>query len=129
LILICQALQGGEALDYRPRELEEMLIEGADTHRSGGGWTTMSKVERESHEHALSQADDGYRLAAPDEPADASLLIGPSNIGGFVRFVPDPSRTPRGPSIAPSVVSAFALADRKLGTELGPLSPARSVRR
>jgi hypothetical protein len=129
LILICQALQGGEALDYRPRELEEMLIEGADTHRSGGGWTTMSKVERESHEHALSHADDGYRLAAADEPADASLLIGPSNIGGFVRFVPDPSRTPRGPSIAPSVVAAFALADRELATELGPLSPAGSVRR
>ena len=128
LILICQALQGGELLDYRPRELEAMLVQGADAHRYGGGWTTMRKVEKESHEHTLSRAVGDYRLAAPGEPADATLLIGPSNIGGFVRFVPDPTRTPRGPSIAPSVVAAFALADREFGTELGPLSAARSVR-
>jgi len=128
LILICQALQGGEALDYRPRELEEMLVQGADAHRSGGGWTTMKRVEQESHEHALARANGDYRLAAPGEPADASVLIGPSNIGGFVRFTPDPTRTPRGPSIAPAVVAAFALADRELGTELGSLSAARPVR-
>jgi hypothetical protein len=128
LVLICQALQGGEAFDYRPRELEQMLVQGADTHRYGGGWTTMSKVETESHEHALSRAGDAYRLASPGEPADATLLIGPSNIGGFVRFTPDPARTPRGPSIAPDVVAAFALADRELGTELGPLAPAQAVR-
>jgi hypothetical protein len=129
LVLICQALQGGEALDYRPRELEDMLVQGADAHRSGGGWTTMPKVERESHEHALSHADDGYRLAAPGEPADASLLIGPSNIGGFVRFTPDPTRTPRGLSIAPAVVAAFAFADREFGTNLGSLAAGVPVRR
>jgi hypothetical protein len=129
LILICQALQGGVALDYRPRELEDLLVEGADTHRSGGGWTTISKVELESHEHTLSRTDDGYRLVAPGEPADASLLIGPSNIGGFVRFVPDPTRTTRGPSIAPAVVDAFALADREFGTGLGSLTSAEEVRR
>jgi hypothetical protein len=89
----------------------------------------MSKVERESHEHPLSQTDDGYRLAAPGEPADASLLIGPSNVGGFVRFTPDPTRTPRGPSIAPAVVAAFGLADREFGTGLGPLASAQPIRR
>jgi hypothetical protein len=129
LILICQALQSGELLDYRPRELEEMLVQGADNHRFGGGWTTMRKVEHESHEHKLSRANGDYRLAAPGEPADATLLVGPSNIGGFVRFTPDPTRTARGPSIAPAVVAAFALADRELGTELGPLAPAEAVRR
>jgi hypothetical protein len=129
LILICQALQGGEALDYRPRELEDMLVLGADTHRYGGGWTTMRKVEQESREQALVRLDGGYRLAAPGEPADASLLIGPSNIGGFVRFTPDPTRTPRGQSIAPAVVAAFALADREFGTNLGPLAASVPVRR
>jgi hypothetical protein len=129
LILICQALQGGELLDYRPRELEDMLVQGADAHRFGGGWTTIRKVENETREHALVRADRGYRLALPGETADATLLTGPSNIGGFVRFTPDPTRTPRGPSIAPDVVAAFALADRELGTELGPLAPAQAVRR
>jgi hypothetical protein len=129
LILICQALQGGEILDYRPRELETMLVEGADAHRSGGGWTTIQKVEKESHEHSLCRADGGYQLAATGEQADASLLIGPSNIGGFVRFTPDPARTARGPSIAPAVVAAFALADLKFGTNLGTLSAGAPVRR
>jgi hypothetical protein len=129
LILICQALQGGEELDYRPRELEAMLVQGADTHRSGGGWTTMSKVERESREHTLSHIDGGYRLASPGEPADATLLIGPSNIGGFVRFTPEPTRMAIGGSVAPKVVAAFALADREFGTELGSLSAARQVRK
>jgi len=129
LILICQALQGGEAIDYRPRELEEMLVQGADTHRSGGGWTTTRKVEPETREHALVRVDRGHRLASPGESADATLLIGPSNIGGFVRFTPDPARMPRGPSIAPDVVAAFALADREFGTGLGPVAPAEAVRR
>jgi hypothetical protein len=128
LILICQALQGGEMLDYRPRELEAMLVEGADTHRYGGGWTTMPKVETESHEHRLCRTGGGYRVAATAEQADASLLIGPSNVGGFVRFTPDPARTARGPSIAPSVVAAFALADREFGTNLGTLSASAPVR-
>jgi hypothetical protein len=127
LVLICQALQGGEALDYRPRDLEDMLVQGADAHRSGGGWTTIKTVVQESREHAIARVDGGYRLAALGEPADASLLIGPSNIGGFVRFTPDPTRTPRGASIAPAVVAAFALADREFGAELGPLAPAVAV--
>ena len=88
----------------------------------------MRKVETESHEHRLCRTNGGYRLAATGEQADASLLVGPSNIGGFVRFTPDPTRTPRGPSIAPAVVAAFAFADRELGTGLGPLAPAASVR-
>lgn len=128
LILICQALQGGEALDYRPQELEAMLVQGADTHRSGGGWTVIKKVESETHEHLVVRADGGFRLAGEGETADGTLLVGPSNIGGFIRFTPDPTRTPRGPSIAPAVVAAFALADRELGTELGTLAPAAAVR-
>lgn len=129
LVLICQALQDGEALDYRPRELEEMLVQGADTCRYGGGWTVIKKLKSETHENLVVRADGGFRLAREGQTADGTLLVGPSNIGGFVRFTPDPARTPRGPSIAPDVVAAFALADRELGTDLGPLAPARAVRR
>jgi len=129
LILICQALQGGEALDYRPRELEAMLLQGADTHRSGGGWTVIKKVESETHENLVVRADGGFRRASEGQTPDGTLLVGPSNIGGFVRFTPDAARTPRGPSIAPAVVAAFALADRELGTGLGPLAHAEAVRR
>jgi hypothetical protein len=75
-----------------PTHMAGRRVQGADTHRSGGGWTTIAKAEQETHEHGLASADGGYRLAAPGEPADASLLIGPSTIGGFVRFTPVPTR-------------------------------------
>jgi len=128
LILICQALQGGEALDYRPQELEDLLVQGADTHRSGGGWTVIKKAESETHEHPVVRADGGFRLATGGQTADGTLLVGPSNVGGFVRFTPEPARMPRGPSAASQVAAAFALADREFGTGLGSLSAAREVR-
>lgn len=128
LILLCQALQAGETLDYRPQEFEEWLVSAADAHRSGGGWTAIAAPQPATQEHPLVRESDGFRLARRGEPADGSLLIGPSNIGGFIRFTAEPARTPIGPSIAPAVVAAFALADREFSTGLGPLSTARAVR-
>ena len=71
----------------------------------------------------------GHRFAAEGETPDAQLLHGPSVTGSFMRYQPDPERCPIGPSLAPRVVDAFALADRELGTGLGPLEPAPSVQR
>lgn len=129
LVLICQALQGGEVLDYRPQELERLLLSGADAHRSGGGWTVVRKLQTETHEHTLVHDGRGYRLAKSGEAGDGTLAIGPSNVGGFLRFTPEPSRVQARRSIAPLVVAAFALADREFGTDLGALAPARDVRR
>jgi hypothetical protein len=129
LILLCQALQCGERLNYRPAELEQWLVTAADDHRSGGGWTVIKREEQETREHRLVRAEAGYRLAEDGDQVDGTLVIGPSNVGGFVRFVPEPARTPVGQSIAPAVVAAFALADRLFGTGLGPLAAATEVRR
>lgn len=129
LVLLCQALQDGASLDYRPRELEELLVGGADEYRSGGGWTVIRKVEQETHEHPLSRTNGDYRLAVGAAPCDGTLVIGPSNVGGFVRFSPEPTRTATGPSIAPAVVAAFALADREFATGIGALQAPLDVRR
>jgi hypothetical protein len=56
------------------------------------------------------------------------LSFGPSGVGGFVRLALDPQRVPVGRSVAPLAVAAFALADERLGTGIGPLAPARAVR-
>jgi hypothetical protein len=63
-----------------------------------------------------------------DGPADGVLAFGPSGVGGFVRLALDPDRIPAGPSVAPLAVAAFALADERFGTGIGPLEPARAVR-
>lgn len=129
LALLVQALQSGEALDYRPQELEHWLVSAADEHRGGGGWTVVRTRKQETQEVKLARENGGYRLLEQGEPSDGTLLVGPSNVGGFVRFTPEPDRTPVGRSIAPAVVAAFALADRSFGTGLGRLTPAREVRR
>ena len=128
LALLTQALQQGEALDYRPEALEVLLVEGADRDRGGGGWTVFRGRKETSQSYRLVEENGEYRLAGAGETASADLLIGPSSVGGFLRFTPEPSGLPVGPSIAPRVVAAFALADREFGTGLGPLAPARDVR-
>jgi hypothetical protein len=56
------------------------------------------------------------------------LSFGPSGVGGFVRLALDPGRVPAGPPVAPLAAAAFALADERFGTGIGPLEPARPVR-
>jgi hypothetical protein len=51
-------------------------------------------------------------------------MLGPSNIGGFVRIAPADDRTPAGPAIAPLAVAGFALTDTLWGTGIGALVPA-----
>jgi hypothetical protein len=128
LALLIQALQQGEHLDYRPKELETMLVEEADTHRAGAGWTVFRRRQHASEEHGLVESGGDYRLATEADQPSANLLIGPSTVGGFTRFTPEPTTVPVGPSFAPRVVAAFALADREFGTGLGPLLPARDLR-
>jgi hypothetical protein len=128
LILLCQALQAGEALHYRPAQFEKWLLSAADSHRSGGGWTTTNTRFDTSQEYQLVRSGESYRLATASEAADGTLLLGPSNVGGFIRFTADPARTEIGPSIAPAVVAAFALGDREFGTNIGPVDPARPAR-
>lgn len=129
LTLLCQALQGGEALEYRPQELESLLISAADEHRNGGGWTVVKAPKHDTTEVKLARENDAYRMAREDEHGDGTLLVGPSNVGGFVRFTPEPAGTLVGQSIAPLVIAAFNLADREFGTGLGSLTAARDVRR
>jgi hypothetical protein len=117
-----------EPLDYRPRDLETLVVDAADAHRTGGAWTVIPSKREHSEEHALVAEDGQYRLARASEAADASLTVGPSAVGGFVRFTPDALRIPVGISIAGRAANAFGLADRELETGIGPLEAARSVR-
>jgi hypothetical protein len=68
------------------------------------------------------------RPAEDGERPDGVLSFGPSGVGGFVRLALDPARVPAGPPVAPLAVAAFALADQRFGTAIGPLEPARPVR-
>lgn len=129
LYWIDQAVCQGEEWDFRPHDLEAMVLESGDSLRTCGarGWDPM--VYDETRKFALIEAPDGeYRVAEESEAPTATATIGPSPIGSFFMFSLEPERTAVGESVAPKAVRAFAFADRELGTRYGTLEAARSVR-
>jgi hypothetical protein len=117
-----------EPFDYKNAELEKLVVSSADANRGGACYTVLSKTITTSEDHSIVEANGGYQLAGDGQDAAGTLTLGPSGVGGFVRFTPDPNRTPVGPSFAPRGVEAFAFADEKFGTGLGALEAARPVR-
>jgi hypothetical protein len=129
--LLDRALIEGEALAYRADDLERQVLDVADRSRAGGAWTVTRKgpVTAGANEEVAVAFEDGVCRPATDErPPDGTLTFGPSGVGGFVRLRLDPERVPAGPPVAPLAVAAFALADERFGTGIGPLEPARPVR-
>ena len=108
--------------------LEALPLEAADAGRAGGAWTVSGRVIDRTEDHGLLLDGNAWRLAAGAASPSATLTLGPSNLGGFVRLDIDPTRVPPGPPVAPLAAAAFALADRELDTGLGPLEAARPVR-
>jgi hypothetical protein len=129
LYWIDQAVCQGEAWDFRPHDLEAMVLESGDSIRTCGarGWDPMVYTETKTYT-LVEEADGEYRFARESETPMATIIIGPSPIGSFLRFALGPEHNAAGLSVAPLAVRAFAFADRELGTQYGALEAARSVR-
>ena len=129
LQLVLDALVGGIELDYRPDELETAIVTAGDANRAGGTWCTVDDHVATVDDGRLAlDADGTVRWAAPDEPAAATLTAGSSPQRSFVRCMFDAGALPTGTSVGPPTAAFWAFADRELGTSVGPLAPARSVR-
>lgn len=127
---IDQAICQGEPWDFRPRELEELLVTSADAHRVGGCslWDTAVRTATEVTD--LVELPDGtYRRAHENDEPTASLMLGPSSLGTFGRLSLVADRNPIGVSVGPRVVAAAELANRELGGEFPALECAPDVRR
>src|SRR6266496_110502 len=128
LWLLNLAVVEGEPLGIGSADLEADVLEGADRNRSGAAWTVTHRAPPTSRHRLVAFSGGSCRFARPDEQAAGTLWVGPSNVGGYLRLALDPARIPVGPPVAPLAVDAFALADERLATSIGPMSPARPVR-
>jgi hypothetical protein len=128
LWLLNLAVVEGEPLGVGSAVLEADVLERVDRHRSGAVWTVTHKAPATSRQRPVAFSPGGARFAGPGEQPAGTLWVGPSNVGGYVRLALDPARIPVGPPVAPLAVDAFALADERLATSIGPMSPARPVR-
>ena len=126
--LLDRALIEDQGLAFGAADLERQVLQVADRVRAGGAWTVTDVPTDPTRVLPVVFEDGVCRPAGLDRPADGVLSFGPSGVGGFVRLALDPQRVPVGRSVAPLAVAAFALADERLGTGIGPLEPARAVR-
>jgi hypothetical protein len=128
LWLLNLAVVEGQPLGVGSAVLEADVLERADRYRSGAVWTVTHQAPATSRQRPVAFSPGGCRFVRPDEQAAGTLWFGPSNVGGYLRLALDPARIPVGPSVAPLAVDAFALADARLATSIGPMSSARPVR-
>ena len=105
ILLLNDLVVGGHDLGRSAASIEGELVEQADLHRGGGTW--MSGLTHD--------AEQGLRTVE-----GSAVTIGES----FVRCVYDPASTPIGPSTAQRACEFWGSADRELGTQIGPLTPA-----
>ena len=126
--LLDRALIEGEAVAFGAVDLERQVLAAADQTRAGGAWTVTAVATDATSDLPVRFEGGTCRPASAGGPADGVLSFGPSGVAGFVRLGLDPDRIPAGPPVAPLAVAAFALADERFGTGIGPLEPARAVR-
>jgi len=126
--LLIGALSAGMKLDYRPQELEELLIKTADENRFGGTWRAISdKLETVDNKPLVLESDD-WRWVKDGETPDATVVAGTNPMGGFVRLTLDSKRVPAGQSVGPLARSFWRFVDDAMGGHVGPLETAKSVR-
>ncbi len=129
LYLLHLAISEGEMMDWRPDELEKMIVRSADANRRGGGMRILEKRVEEQIEASLIEESDGtWRLAEEDEEIDATFIVGPNPVGGFARLTFTPERVPVGPPSAPRVAAAFRFIDAELDLGIGELEAPNDVR-
>ena len=126
--LLHQALMADLDLDYRPSELEALLVDTADARRGGGTWKPLASHVEPRENEPLQWTGDAWTWASPDGTPDATFNAGPSSVGAFVRLALEPDRTPAGPSIGRRAAAFYAFCDDEFGTGIGPLDAAQDVR-
>lgn len=128
LWLVNKMLIEREEADYRPPDLERIVVGSADAKRSGGCYTIFEGDEKETRYVGIGRREGRYVALPEGESGIGVLILGPSGAGGFVRYQPDPSHVRIGESFAPTAVEVFAFTDAEFGTGLGPLEAARPAR-
>ncbi|MEZ4473929.1 MAG: hypothetical protein R3F60_24700 [bacterium] len=128
LYLLHLAIAEGEPVDFRPHDLEALLLDVADRERRGMGHRLVKRPITDQRAVEVTRGADGWRPVAEGEPAQARLSLGPSPVGGFLRAVLDPSTPPSAPA-APRIAELLTWASDHWDLDVGPLEAAVDVTR
>ena len=118
-------------IDWRPRELERLILTNADAQRGGAAMSMTHRPITEVTTQGLLYHADDHRFTATDADEahrDATARLGPSAVGGYLSIGFNPDRTPVGPHLAPRAAAALAWADDAWDLGIGPLEAAPDLR-
>jgi hypothetical protein len=128
LYLLNLLIAEGLDLDWRPDDLEAVLLAQADGQRAGGSNMMTARTITTQERLSLVRGESGWREAEEGEDPHANAALGPAASGGFARVALRPNHTPRGCSVAPRVAELIAFLDEHWELGVGPVSPAPDVR-
>lgn len=128
LELLNLALVAGEVIDWRPEQLERLILRGSRVNRAGAASVHVPAAVSGERSAALFVGPGGMRRAREGDPEDVQLALGENPAGGFLKVTLHPDLTSVGPSVAPRVAAALAWADAEWELGIGPVSPAPDLR-
>lgn len=133
LYLLHLAVIADPGASWVPERFEGLVVGAADRTRAARGIVLVPDAIAESEVRLRRDGDalvelvaptDGGHPAAPERPADVTLVTGDAPVGSAIRVVVDAARVPAGRSVAPLMASALAWADARWNLGLGPLEAA-----
>jgi len=130
LLLLHYAIIERDELDYRPRDLEGLLLDLGDRFRAGIAMAMVDKAVTEQLEYGLSMSSGTPTILedADDPRSEWTVSLGPAMTGGFLAAVPDFDKVPKGPAFAPQAALVLNYLDAAWGLGLGQLQAATDVR-
>ena len=121
IVLLNDLIVAGHEIGLSALDLERRLVEAADEHRGGGTWMSgVSAATALAAEPVVADEAGEFRRAQPTDSPTGIVVAG----GNHVRCRYEPRAVPVGPSTGPLAASFWRFADRELGTDIGPLTPA-----
>ncbi len=128
LYLLHLLIAEGLELDFRPDDLEALLVAAADEHRSASASAMVKRAPEETQTLSLVHTEEGWRIAGEGETAEASATWGPAATGGIVLLKLAAEHLPKGPPAGPLVADALMFLDAHWSLDIGPLEAATDVR-
>lgn len=114
-------------LDVDPDWLETELVRTADEHRVSRTYVAVHGAGDVEADPVGVRFTGGDLVEAPEQP-DATLRVGPIQLGVLVIVELDADRIPAGPSVAPLVAACLGFARERWGLPVPDLSPAPDLR-
>ena len=121
IVLLNDLIVAGHEIGLSAPEFERRLVDAADEHRGGGTWISGANAAMAlAAEPVVADEAGEFRRAQPTDSPTATVMAG----GDHVRCRYEPGAVPVGPSTGALAASFWRFADRELGTDVGPLTPA-----